>query len=262
MDYHFQFLNDDFTLLHDLRIRGINQTFFQMDTVVLCPQFIGIIEVKNLSGSIIFDESTKQMLRKTQNGVESLPNPLTQVRRQRIQLENFLTDQGFPGLPVKSIVVFAHPSTIIETENKSIIHSVIRAEFISEKLELLQGNPIKTHLTFNQIQSIAKQLCQADSPDLTSIFQTYEIDRSDIRKGVYCPSCSHPLMSRQQKNGSWYCSRCLNYSKTAHLQALDDFSILFDEPLTNRACRDFLQLQSRHTTYRMLKERNQMQGNG
>ena len=254
LDYYYQFLNDDFLLMHDLRLRGINQTFFQIDTLILCPQFIGIIEVKNLAGSIRFENSASQMLRKLNDVVESLPNPLIQVRRQRLQLQHFFLNQNFPSIPIKTIVAFTNPTTIIETDHNPLPNSVIRAEALPEKLENFQTSSNKNSMTSDQLNKLAHCLCQAHLPDQPSVLQTYKLNYVDIRKGVDCPFCNRPFMTRTEKNGSWYCAHCFRFSKKAHLQALEEFSVIMDKSLTNKEARELLLIESRHTAYRMLNE--------
>lgn len=256
LDYHLNFLNDDFMILHDLRLKGIQQTFFQMDTIAVCRSFIAIIEVKHLSGHIYFDEGTRQMLRKINEVVEGLPNPLTQVRRQRIQLVQYLLEQRYPLLPIVPLVVFSNPSTVIETTGLSKLQStgMIRSEFLPEKLEILQSNYPQTILSETQIHSLVEKITHSDVPDNPNILQEYGVSISELKKGVECPACKHSSMNRTNRIGSWYCVKCQFYSKNAHVQALEDFNLLITEtPLTNKSLRDFLQINSRHIMYRLLK---------
>ncbi|MFK3940038.1 nuclease-related domain-containing protein [Alkalihalobacillus sp. NPDC078783] len=250
LDFHLQFLNDDFILFHDLRISGINQTFFQIDTLVLCPQFISIVEVKNIAGSIHFEQTSGQMIRKLHDRVESLPNPLTQIHRQQIQLQHFLLNHQFPSIPIKSLITFSNPTTIIETEHPLII----RTEYLPSKIEKIQSQfPVKK-LRSTDIKKLVDCLKKAHVPERTYPLESYSIKPSDLRKGVDCPSCNHPDMTRFKKNGSWYCIRCKLFSKTAHLHAIEQFSTLLEKKLANKDARTYLKIESRHTAYRMLKE--------
>ncbi|WYP26133.1 nuclease-related domain-containing protein [Alkalihalobacillus sp. FSL W8-0930] len=250
LDYHLQFLNDDFFLFHDLRISGINQTFFQIDTLVVCSQFISIVEVKNIAGSIHFEQASGQMIRKLHDRVESLPNPLTQIHRQHIQLQHFLLNHRFPSIPIKSLIAFSNPTTMMETDHPSII----RAEYLPNKLEKIQSQfPVKK-LKTTDIIKLTDCLKNAHVPERIFPLESYLIKPSDLRKGVDCPSCNQPNMTRSKKNGSWYCIRCKHFSKPAHLQAIEQFSNIFDKKLTNKEARAYLSIESRHTAYRMLKE--------
>ncbi|MGN7310640.1 nuclease-related domain-containing protein [Alkalicoccobacillus gibsonii] len=250
LDYHLQFLNDDFILIHDLRMNGINQTFFQIDTLILCPQFISIIEVKNIAGSIHFEQTSGQMIRKLHDRMESLPNPLTQIHRQQIQLQHFLLNHQFPSIPIKTLITFSNSTTLIETDHPSIV----RTEFLPSKLEKLQSQFPAKKLKAKELNKLVDCLKNAHVPERTYPLETYSIKPSDLRKGVDCPSCNHPHMTRSKKNGSWYCIRCKHFSKTAHLHAIEQFSTILDKKLTNKEVRTYLLIDSRHTAYRLLKE--------
>ncbi|ANC79101.1 hypothetical protein ABE65_020750 [Fictibacillus phosphorivorans] len=74
-------------VLHDLRIPH-ESTFFQIDTLIVNPTYILIIEVKNISGNLFFDHTFNQLIR-TKNGIEEpFQDPISQVERQKYQLEH------------------------------------------------------------------------------------------------------------------------------------------------------------------------------
>jgi hypothetical protein len=76
LDYHFSFLPDEsFLIFNDLRLpRSLNpQRFFQMDTLLLSPQFIVLIESKNIYGHLFFDSHTKQVIRTFDGKKEGFP---------------------------------------------------------------------------------------------------------------------------------------------------------------------------------------------
>ncbi len=54
VDYFLKHLNE-FTIIHDIRLAGGNDDFFQIDALLLYSNFILILEIKNISGTIYFD---------------------------------------------------------------------------------------------------------------------------------------------------------------------------------------------------------------
>ncbi len=77
------------------------------------------------------------------------------------------------------------------------------------------------------------------------ILKQYGIPPSKVIKGVQCPECFRFPMQRQ--HGSWQCPLCSHRSKTAHLQALRDYFLLFSSVISNREARVFLHASSPHT---------------
>lgn len=119
VDYHLRPLfNKDFLVLHDIRLLR-NEQYFQMDIVILTRRYILILEVKNMSGTLCFDQTFKQLIRTINGREESFPDPIIQVRRQQKNLQKWLSDHKFPELPIHSFIVISNPATILKTIKKS-----------------------------------------------------------------------------------------------------------------------------------------------
>lgn len=139
LDYYLSFLKDqDYRILHGLRLLNEKQKYFQIDTLILTTTVLLPIEIKNYSGTITFDHQFQQLIQ-TKGGVEkAYEDPLLQIDRHQTQLKNWLTTNKFPGFPIVPLVVISNPSTIIKLignfkEYKSIIRSgntVIKIEEI------------------------------------------------------------------------------------------------------------------------------------
>jgi hypothetical protein len=56
--------------------------------------------------------------------------------------------------------------------------------------------------------------------------------------------------------GKWQCPICHSKSKDAHLEAIEDFFLLFQPSITNTKLRHFLHLSSSDTAARLLKAMN------
>jgi hypothetical protein len=100
LDYHLEFLpEDEYDILRDLRI-PLDQRTFQMDTLVLSPHFALIIESKNIFGTLYFDDISKQVFRAFEGKKEGFPNPIQQVKRQRILFQRWLKRYFLKTIPV------------------------------------------------------------------------------------------------------------------------------------------------------------------
>ncbi|WP_162357091.1 nuclease-related domain-containing protein [Metabacillus mangrovi] len=65
-------------IFHDLRLPHAH-TYFQMDTLYLSPSFALIIEVKNISGTLIFEPGLNQMIRSKDGIKTGFADPILQT---------------------------------------------------------------------------------------------------------------------------------------------------------------------------------------
>lgn len=100
-------------LIHSFETRNEIGNSHQIDTLFVCPHFIFILEIKNISDSIWYEKNKHQLLRRKENGeVESFQSPLNQVQRHADLIERIVGRLGYL-LPVHKAVVIAESSTII-----------------------------------------------------------------------------------------------------------------------------------------------------
>ena len=110
IDYHLRFLPENqYFLLHGLRLRNRNGDYFQMDTLVLSPQFINIIDVKNYSGVIKFDGDLKQFIQEYNGSIRGLQDPISQINRHQLQLKDWLQKYNFISAPIDLLLLLVIP---------------------------------------------------------------------------------------------------------------------------------------------------------
>ncbi|WP_209125534.1 nuclease-related domain-containing protein [Alkalihalobacillus sp. BA299] len=248
IDFHLSFLPEErYTILHDLRIPHNDRLYFQMDTLVLTPKFLLILEVKNINGSLIFDQTFQQLIRTSNDVEEAFPDPLLQVERQKRQLDMWLLKHKFPPVPIKTIVVISNPSTIIKAApNKEVIH----AASLPNKLIMLDKFSNKEILTLKEIKKLSNLLIKQHQPRDQNLLQQYQIPHTDILTGVHCPECFRIAMIR--KRGKWVCPECTTHSSDAHIFSLKDYSLLIDKEVTNQQVRTFLNIMSTTVAKKLL----------
>ncbi|SFQ24384.1 nuclease-related domain-containing protein [Salibacterium halotolerans] len=250
IDYHLSFIEAPHLILHDLRLLG-RTSHFQMDTLLLTPYFSLIIEVKNIAGTLHFDDYRYQMTRRLHGEEEGFLDPRLQVRRHKLQLEEWLSDHSLVLPPIYPLVVISFPSTIIQASSTNVIHAAqLPFEITTYKKE--QEKPT---LPFAGIQTTADKLIQLCRPKMVDILQEFELTPDDIQKGVQCLECPNGWM-RKMKNGFWCCRSCGCRGKDASLQALRDYRALISPFLTTEQCRDFLDLSFIQLTLRLLRSLN------
>ncbi|WP_227937343.1 nuclease-related domain-containing protein [Alkalihalobacillus deserti] len=255
LDYYLNLLEPrKFFAFHDLRLFH-QSSYFQIDLLLLSPCYFFIIEVKNIKGTIYFDDKFDQMIRILDGKETGFPNPLVQVSLQQEQFVKWLSNHKFPPVAVETLVVISHPSTIIKSSHsdprlKQLIHN---ANLPSKIKQFDHANKMEK-LSTKDLRKLTSLLLKHHTPKTSNILQKFNLSETDLLSGVHCPICYFVPMRR--KHGLWNCPQCHLNSKDAHLNAIKDYSLLISETITNKQLRGFLQLTSRSISAHLLKKMN------
>ncbi|MCD7034503.1 NERD domain-containing protein [Metabacillus sp. GX 13764] len=253
IDYHLSFLPEkEFTILHDLRLSSGSHSF-QMDTLILHPNFILILEVKNITGTLIFDQNFHQLIRKIGDKEEAFPDPLLQASRHKKQLQQWLAANRFEEIPIEYLIVVSSPATIIKMIpfNQSLYKRIIHSNTIYDRVnELIEKHKILL-LKPPGLKKLSRLLDKNHTVLTKPIMDQYGILLTDLIPGTACPKCLAFPMDRVQ--GHWFCKKCSIKSKNAHLSALEEYFLLTNAPsISNKEFRFFLNISSTSITTRFL----------
>ncbi|WP_209124995.1 nuclease-related domain-containing protein [Alkalihalobacillus sp. BA299] len=252
IDFHLSFLDKQkYIILHDIRISDNEGRYFQIDTLLLSTNFILIIEVKNISGTLFFDENFHQLIRLINDKEEAFPDPLLQVRRQKQQLQGWWNKQKYPELPIESMIVISNPSTIIKA---APYMKVVHAASLPYKITNLNRVHKQELLNVKVLKKITNTLLKQHVPLEHDFLKQYGILKTELLKGVHCQECNEITMTR--KRGYWYCSKCQHRSSYAHKLALNDYALLIETKITNQKFRDFIGISSSTIATKLLSELN------
>lgn len=257
LDYYLKDIDRKFfALLPAIRLLNQNKDAFQMDLLLVSSSFLLIIEVKNISGTLYFDKASNQVIRQLHNKEQGFKNPITQVNRQRDQLARWLYINRFPAIPIRCLVVFSQPSTILKTspDYKEVFHTVIHADRLMEKIHLFKGYYKTNILEMKEFKKLVKSILKEDKELQQDILNLYEIDKNEIIKGVECTFCGSFQTKREY--GKWTCIDCGKSNKEGHIDALDDYFLLIGNTITNREWSKFLKIESRHVATYLLQNTN------
>lgn len=252
LDYFYRYLpKEDINFLHSIRISH-EDYFFQMDTIIITPTFITILEIKYLAGHLFLDDRFSQLIRTFEGKKEAFTNPIDQVKRQSYHLSKILSQYKFPAVPIETLVIMTHPTAIIEAPltYKEAAEKVIKSSSLQEKFEVLSQKHSKTILSQTQIKKLTKLLLKLSSSYNPDICELFQINKNELIRGVFCPTCNHAIM--EYKRGTWHCRTCYTSSKTAHIEALQDYACLLSTEITNSECTYFLNLASNSQAYHLL----------
>ncbi|QTN00795.1 NERD domain-containing protein [Sediminibacillus dalangtanensis] len=153
IDFHLTSLPpDSFSIFHDLRL-PYKQHYFQMDSLLLSKKFAVILEIKNVTGTLLFDQTFNQLIRTADEKEEGFQSPLVQVENQKRKLLEYFSQHTLPILPIESFIVVSNPRTIIKANGnkEDISRKVIHSEFLTERL-----NEVKSHYANSPSYSLEK----------------------------------------------------------------------------------------------------------
>ncbi|WP_342433590.1 nuclease-related domain-containing protein [Neobacillus sp. FSL H8-0543] len=242
-DYYLSFLPEEkYLIFHGLRLKDTN--YFQMDLLLISTSFALIIEVKNISGKLIFKKGSNLVVKEFDNNEEGMPNPIQQVKRQQIQYMNWLNKRQLKGLPVESLVMISKTTTIVETtpDNHQIFQQLIYAESLLDKIRELGMKYQKPRISQKRLLQLSDTLLKEHKITIPDILQKYQISQSELIPGVQCSNCkSFPM---KYFSANWHCSYCNFISKTAHFQTVDDYFLLINQTITRKQFAQVLQIEA------------------
>lgn len=253
LDYYLGYLPNDYVVLHDVTLI-IEKKNVQFDAIIVSARAIFIVEVKNYRGTIIFDPQLRQCFRENGETADGFDYPFTQVENARILLEKWLKNHQLSGLPIYPLISFAHAETIIKVNGNrdATLDHVTYVTSVPTKMMHVHDSLQKEN---KKLQSdIAHAILTACTEFDLDVIAYFNITPADIQTGVQCPECQVFAMMWERR--SWHCPACFHRSQTAHHLALKEFQILFQRNITNRECRNYLHVQSRHTARRLLRNAN------
>ncbi|WP_417898891.1 nuclease-related domain-containing protein [Bacillus haimaensis] len=252
MDYYLTFLPaENYQILHGLRLEDHKSRYFQMDTVLLSPSHCLLLDSKNVTGELEFDEKCHQLKRKTLNGYEALGDPISQVERQKHQLEKWMENHIGKSIPIISQVVLTNKNATLLGSTTSLMKKVTFLTNLPNRMNTIHGNFPNSILDGKELRKLVRTLIKKHIPDTFALFDYYDIPVSEFINGVICPDCMHSPMKRRK--GFWLCIECGCKSRTAHVETLKDYYLLIGNTITNKKARELLLISSKSSVLRILQ---------
>ncbi|MEW9053501.1 MAG: nuclease-related domain-containing protein [Neobacillus sp.] len=244
--YTFPFKNN---IIHDLSLSS--DTLFQIDHYFFTPYFGLVLDTKNIGGTLEFKDNPPQLVAIKENGqISSFESPVTQLERNLELLTAWLHNRNI-YLPLYGAVVLAYPKQIVSVPptNTTLLFPNTIPPFINsipqtdrklndDAFKWLSVELVKCHRPF-----IPKPICES-----------YQIPQKDILPGVRCGTCGKIGMIKLPR--TWHCRFCKVNDNKAHLRALWEWSLICKRTITNRECREFLEVDNKDTAKRILLSLN------
>lgn len=243
---------DQYSIFHDLELQ-LNGIHFQIDTLLISQNYILIIEVKNILGTLVFDSVFNQLIRLKDDGTEeTFEDPRVQAKRIKSLLTNWMVKNGLKLLPIEYLVFFSNVRTILKANpgDSTDLSKVCKARDVFNKIEQYEQVYKKVRVDSATISKMGRFLLDQHSPMQINILAKYNILEKDICSGVRCPNCSRIPMNYKWRK--WTCPACNTSSKDAHIEALNDYFHLFKPTISNSEFRKFLHLPTNNIAHKIL----------
>ncbi|WP_312127069.1 nuclease-related domain-containing protein [Lysinibacillus boronitolerans] len=231
--------------LHDFQTTNSYGSTYQMDTIFLCPHFLLILEIKNITGNLSYDVPFAQFTRTTLDGtVEGMTDPFVQLDRHVIWMKKLLLREHIE-LPIVHAVVLATKNGILTKgfEGQPIFHVKGLRFHLQKWIEHYQP---RERVDLLQLANLLLSLH-------TKLKKEVEVPLKEMVKGVLCPQCGtgQRLMYHYKK---WICPRCGLVDDDALVRTLEDYRLLVGQQVTNRSFREFFGIDSPDLAYKLLQQ--------
>lgn len=241
----FPFKNDIF---HDLFLSS--DSTFQIDHTVLTPYFGVILETKNIAGTLEFKDNPPQLIRtKEDSERNSFESPVVQLERNCELLSAWLKGRGIQ-LPLYGAVVLAYPKQIV-----AVPPAKTRILFPNMIPSFVKRLPMQSKkLDGSTFKWLSEELINSHRPYIPKpICESYQLSFGDFQKGGRCRTCGKLGLIKIPR--SWHCPHCGVNDNLAHIRNLEEWFLIFKRSITNRECREFLQVDI-YTAHRILNSMN------
>ena len=252
IDYQLQFIcHNTFNIIQNLRLE-VDELTSQNDSIVYSKKFFNIIEAKNFSGEVIFDEA--QIIKISNNGKkESYSNPIWQVQRQEHILKKWLNNNNFPTIPINSWVVITNPNTTFDVTKlpHSLAKKVIGIDALPWKIQEVEETIKYTKYNAQQFNLVGQKLIQDHKPEKVDLLNKYGVNQDELILGAKCPKCGNlPLQLIKNK---WICTnKCSINMREVFIHSAKEYSLLFTSNFNNSEIRKFLKIPTQTKTTKIL----------
>ena len=242
-------LEEPFYVLWDVNLKMDNWPV-QIDGLLLTERCAIIIESKNISGKIHFDEKNGEFYRFDEDDVKTvMEDPRVQPNKHMRFLAAWFKLRKVT-LPIHGLIVFTAKKCefIAKPADTPICKTYQMPEIL---LKIWTASPPQAPDL--KIPKIKKMLLSNQTPFIQiPLCKRYFIRPGDLKIGVYCRNCESYGMLRVKR--SWQCPSCCHRDSCAHALALQEYFTLIDTHITNEKFREFCGLGSRFVAGRLLNQ--------
>lgn len=156
--YILRWLPKRYISMHNIVIPSDRFEPQQIDHLVIGPNGVFHLETKSINGVIIIGENGAwTMIKAVQNQLvrEGMDSPRAQIQRHELVLREFFNNHFNFKISIKSLVVMAHPQTIIEGEDPTL--EVVKKDRL---IDYIKNYTCEKELKPKQVRQIALALAR------------------------------------------------------------------------------------------------------
>ncbi|URM33177.1 NERD domain-containing protein [Cytobacillus firmus] len=237
-------LTEERLVIHDLLLE-VNNSYFQIDTLIISESMIHLIEIKNFLGDWQLESDKLYAV----NTGREYKNPVYQLKRSAALFRQLLQILK-QTIPVEASIIFINPEFTLY--QAPMDQPIILPTQINRFLKDLNHTPSKLHEGHRKLAQQLLSLHQTKNP--YTILPDYHFDR--LKKGMYCLDC-HSLLSPVHR--TLVCEKCGGREKLeqAILRNIREFKFLFPErKLTTQGIYEWCKADISKRTYSRVLKKN------
>lgn len=244
-------LQEERYIINDLLLE-VNNSYFQIDTVLVSQGFIHLLDIKNYQGDFYLESD--KLYSVTTN--REYKNPVTQLQRSATLFRQLLQNLKLNYLLEASLIFINPEFTLYQAPlNLPIIFPTQINRF------LIDLNKMQSKLNDGHTKLAQKLLSLHQTKNPFTLLPKYQYDQ--LQKGIYCKTCKS--FSVSIKNYDFICGKCGGYERIqqAILRNVKEFKLLFpDQMLTSQMIYDWCQVDlTKRTLTRILSKNYNSIGN-
>ena len=220
----------------------------QIDCLVVTDRCCIVLESKNISGNLYFNDDLEQFYKEEDGIKNSFSNPYYQLLRHIRFMKEFLRTIS-PQMKVTGAVILTAKSCRIR--EKPTHYPIYKLESMIEKVIQMYGSCPSIPISESMFLEIEKLILKKQSTfTYKPLCEHYRISPMDLIRGVECPSCG--LLGMKRTGKTWTCTSCYKKSRDAHKRAAQDYFLLVNNKMSNKDFRTFCKVNSVYVASRML----------
>lgn len=237
---------DEWIIMSDLLLE-VNNTKFQIDSLVLTPNKIYLFEVKNFQNDYYLDSETWYKTPRIE-----IKDPLLQLKRCHSLLRQLFQRLGF-AFSIEAQVVFINPEFSLFQAPLNL--PIVLPTQLNRFMEKLNMNPTK--MTKKHTNLAERLLSEHIIESPYNRLPPYDFSR--LKKGTTCLRCNSFLLPYQARSMSIVCNKCgfKENIESVILRSIDEFVLLFpDEKITTNIIHEWCAVIGSKKIIRDLLSRN------
>jgi Nuclease-related domain len=208
-------LTNEWLVLNDLQLE-YNNTFFQIDSLIISSEKIYLFEVKNYEGDFIYDNERFYTKTKTE-----IKNPLLQLKRCESLFRRLLQDLGIT-YPIESHLIFINPEFHLYQSPLDL--PIISPTQLNRFKNYLNSNTLRVETKHSNLANKLLSIHLSKSPFIRLPQYKYDL----LNKGITCRDC---FSITKLIDGKIVCTECgcKETIATGVLRNIKEFALLFPE---------------------------------